>query len=157
MCVLSAVVLIVAALLIYFEGSAAKASNPMADVYTVEAIAAKAVFVLPVIAAAVIVTIICAIRGVKGAEIKRVPGAKSIGGADTGKNNGKTQEDKNTDGAALRENAADGSVSASTTNIIRVAVILLAIILIIIGIFNGSFNDVFIKASKICTECIGLG
>ena len=143
LCVLSAVALIAAALLIYFEGSAAKASDPMADVYTVEAIAAKAVFVLPVIAAAVIVTIICAVKGVKGAEIKRAPGA-----TDTGKESGITSANNNT---------ADASMPASTTNIIRIAVILLAIILIIIGIFNGSFNDVFIKASKICTECIGLG
>ena len=166
LCVLSAVALIVAALLIYFEGSAAKASDPMADVYTVEAIAGNAVFVLPVIAAAVFVTIICAVKGVKGAEIKRAPGAKITGGADTEKNtgkapvrknDGKVQDDKNTDGTSLRENVADASLPASTTNIIRIAVILMAIILIIIGIFNGSFNDVFIKASKICTECIGLG
>ncbi len=154
---LSAVALIVAALLIYFEGSAAKASDPMADVYTVEAIAAKAVFVLPVIATAVIVTIICAVRGVKGAEIKRATGKINADGAPVRKNDGKVQEDKDTGGAPLRENATDKSLPALTTNIIRIAVILLAIILIIIGIFNGSFNDVFIKASKICTECIGLG
>ncbi len=140
--------MIVAALLIYFEGSVAKASDPMADVYTVEAIAAKAVFVLPVIAAAVIVTIICAVRGVKGVEIKRAPGAEITGGADTGKNIG------NADEASANKNTGN---AASTINNVRIAVILLAIILIIIGIFNGSFNDVFIKASKICTECIGLG
>lgn len=134
LCVLSAVVLIMAALLIYFEGSAAKASDPMADVYTVEAIAAKAVFVLPVIAAAVVVTIICAVKGVKAEEKGRMPGDLPI-----------------------QKNTGDEKIPASKLNIIRIAVILLAIILIIIGIFNGSFNDVFIKASKICTECIGLG
>ncbi|MCR5343420.1 MAG: thioredoxin [Butyrivibrio sp.] len=43
------------------------------------------------------------------------------------------------------------------TNKVRLTVLALAIIFIIIGIFNGSMSDVLIKASKICTECIGLG
>ncbi|MBO7195979.1 MAG: thioredoxin [Clostridia bacterium] len=29
--------------------------------------------------------------------------------------------------------------------------------LVILGIFNGGVSDVFAKAVKICTECIGLG
>jgi hypothetical protein len=32
-----------------------------------------------------------------------------------------------------------------------------AIALIAAGVFNGSARDVFGKAVKICTECIGLG
>jgi len=43
------------------------------------------------------------------------------------------------------------------TNKIRLVIFILAIIFIIIGIFNGSMSDVLIKASKLCTECIGLG
>ena len=36
-------------------------------------------------------------------------------------------------------------------------VLALAVVLIITGVFNGSARDVFGKAVKICTECVGLG
>lgn len=39
----------------------------------------------------------------------------------------------------------------------RVALIAVAVLMIIFGIFNGGMNDVLQKAIKICTECIGLG
>ncbi len=42
-------------------------------------------------------------------------------------------------------------------NIIKIAIFILAIVFIVIGIFNGSMDDVFIKASRICRECIGIG
>ncbi|MBQ7416421.1 MAG: hypothetical protein IJW14_05250 [Oscillospiraceae bacterium] len=42
-------------------------------------------------------------------------------------------------------------------NIIRWAVFGVAVVFIVIGIFNGSAQDVLTKAVKICTECIGLG
>ena len=32
-----------------------------------------------------------------------------------------------------------------------------AVALIVAGVFNGSARDVFGKAVKICTECVGLG
>ena len=40
---------------------------------------------------------------------------------------------------------------------IRIGVAVLAVALIIWGVFNGGARDVFIKAINICTECIGLG
>ena len=40
---------------------------------------------------------------------------------------------------------------------LRVAFLVIAAGLILIGIFNGGLNDVFVKAINICTECIGLG
>ena len=39
----------------------------------------------------------------------------------------------------------------------RAGIFLLALALIICGIFNGSLEDVLKKAIAICTECIGLG
>ena len=39
----------------------------------------------------------------------------------------------------------------------RIAVGVIAITFILVGIFNGGANDVFVKAINICTECIGLG
>ena len=41
--------------------------------------------------------------------------------------------------------------------IIRYAVLAVAIILVVVGIFNGGMKDVLAKGVKICTECIGLG
>lgn len=40
---------------------------------------------------------------------------------------------------------------------IRFAILTVALVFIVVGIFNGSANDVLTKAIKICTECIGLG
>lgn len=39
----------------------------------------------------------------------------------------------------------------------QAAMLLIAVALILHGIFNGSMQDVLIKAIHICTECIGLG
>jgi len=40
---------------------------------------------------------------------------------------------------------------------ITTAVLLIAILLIIVGIFDGGMNDVLKKAIMICAECLGLG
>lgn len=39
----------------------------------------------------------------------------------------------------------------------RLAVLVLGVTFLILGIFNGGANDVFVKAIAICMECIGLG
>ena len=44
-----------------------------------------------------------------------------------------------------------------TTFVLRVVLLVVAVGMILAGIFNGSANDVLQKAIKICTECIGLG
>ena len=41
--------------------------------------------------------------------------------------------------------------------VLRAVLLLLAVAMIVAGILNGSMQDVLIKATKICTECIGLG
>ena len=41
--------------------------------------------------------------------------------------------------------------------ILRAALLILALVLIAAGALNGSARDVFGKAVKICTECVGLG
>ena len=56
----------------------------------------------------------------------------------------------------------DGSAELSKNSghlmyIVRGAVLICAVVLIILGISNGSMNDVLGKAVQICTECIGLG
>ncbi len=134
LCILTTLGLIVADLIVYFQGSEEKSANPMADIYTVEAITDKAVFVIPLFVAAVIVTIVCLALGVKDA------------GAD-----------KPASSVDIKKNTEADVPSLSTVNTIRTILLVIAVIFIIVGMFNGSLMDVFIKASKICTECIGLG
>ncbi len=133
LCVITAAVLIVLDLSIYMKGLTARAENPMANIYTAEAIADKAVFVLPLFVLIALVTILSTFLSVRDDNQD-----KAATGIDIGKNVANTGAD-------------------NITNKVRLTVLALAIIFIIIGIFNGSMSDVLIKASKICTECIGLG
>ncbi len=40
---------------------------------------------------------------------------------------------------------------------LRPALFAAALLLILMGVFNGSMADVLAKAAAVCTECIGLG
>lgn len=42
-------------------------------------------------------------------------------------------------------------------NAIRIALYALAVLFIVLGVMNGGWYDVLVKAINICTECIGLG
>jgi len=53
-----------------------------------------------------------------------------------------------------KEKEARARVNVRT---LRVVLLVLAAALIAAGVFNGSAHDVFGKAVKICTECVGLG
>ena len=131
--VVVAIMLITGAMSIYSNGLEARAADPSADIYTIEAIASTAKPVLPVFAVLIVFTIICAILGVKDLNANKASKIEVE----------KIQAEKATEGSNLSK--------------VRLAIIGLAILFIIIGIFNGSLMDVLIKASKICTECIGLG
>ena len=48
-------------------------------------------------------------------------------------------------------------IKGNALKAVRVCMLVLAIALIIHGIFNGSMRDVLFKAVRICTECVGLG
>ena len=106
-CILTAIMLIVADLIIYFEGVSEKSSDPMANIYSADAIADKAVIVIPVFAVSVIVTIICAILKVKDEKA-----AKPSGKID------------------IRPNTEDCRTSVSAVNIIRVVLFAAALIFI---------------------------
>ena len=133
LCIACALALIVADLMIYFQGLAARSDDPMADIYSVPAIASKAIPVLAVLAAAIVVTALCAILKVKDPHAERAAVSVNI------------------------RNNTDQKMPASAVNIIRAVLLVIAVVFMIIGIFNGSLEDVFIKATNICTECIGLG
>ena len=132
LCILCAVGLIAADLLIYFRGISEQESDPMAQIYTVDAIADHAVIIIPVMIVSLIVTVILLTLKVKDPNADRAVNV-----------------------AGIRTNTLGEKSSA--TVIARTVILLVAVAFIITGIINGSIYDVFVKASKICTECIGLG
>lgn len=132
-CLITAIILITSCLLIYFDGVRMLADNPMASIYTAEKIAGKFLPVAIAFALTVIVNIICVIAGARD-----------------------MNQDKAATNIDINKNT-EGRLSAGNLKILRTVVLVFAILFIVIGIFNGSMNDVLIKASKICTECIGLG
>ena len=55
------------------------------------------------------------------------------------------------------EKPAEGKKPFELTLGMKIGIAVLAIVLIVLGIFNDGAMDVFQKAVRICTECIGLG
>ena len=47
--------------------------------------------------------------------------------------------------------------NAKAKRVIQIVVAIAAVVLIILGVYNGSAKAVYTKAANICTECIGLG
>ena len=133
LCVITAFMLIASALMIYRNGIIAREADPAADIYTVQVVADYAKPVMIAFIFSIAVTIACAITG-----------AKDKGDNLTVKIKG-------------QKNLSDMAGQSNNIILIRIIVLALAILFIIVGILNGSMSDVFIKASKICTECIGLG
>ena len=127
LCVLTAAVLSAAAVRICIDGLALKAADPLSPVFT-RAKALKALLpAVPLLAISAILAVTGLIKGIRDEDILR-PG---------------------------RIESAPGQ--SSMTGIIRIVILVLALIFIAAGIYNGSAADVFGKAVNICTECIGLG
>lgn len=67
--------------------------------------------------------------------------------------------------AICKEAAKAGALSTDPVNaekehrltVLRSVIAVIAVVFIIVGIFNGGASDVLLKAIAICTECIGLG
>ena len=59
--------------------------------------------------------------------------------------------------AGDRKPEQSGRKRPDRAGLLRAALLVLAVVMIVAGVFNGSARDVFGKAVKICTECIGLG
>ena len=60
-------------------------------------------------------------------------------------------------GGVRPEGKKEGKKPFPHTRLLQGAVLALALALIVAGVCNGSAGDVFGKAVKICTECVGLG
>ena len=66
--------------------------------------------------------------------------------------------------ARMKEEKAQGIApepkaanKAKGNGILQAVIVVVAVVLIIAGVFNGSARDVLYKAITICTECVGLG
>ena len=145
LCILSVIMLISAAIGIYSEGSRRKAEDPTAYIYTREA-AAKAA------APGAVVLLIGVCLSIAG-------WAMDIHDEDSDKPvfipefAGEMKEQ-------LKNGASEekGDLSKSNRlNRIRLAMLIIAVVCIIAGIANHNMRDILIKATNICTECIGLG
>ena len=119
--------LIASVISIYRDGTVLRAENPLAVIFSRQ-IAAKALTTIaPLFFAAVVMTVAGLVLGIRDED-----GLKP---------------DK---GGKVENRAPEGKT-------LRTVLLVAAIVLIVAGVFNGSARDVFGKAVKICTECIGLG
>ena len=133
------------AISIYLEGSAYQAQgHPEAWIFTREKAAEAFGTFVPLLALAVVVTLICVIKGI----------------CDDGQDKPVADPDLISIYKAERETERDIQAEASKTKRLRAvktALLIIAVIFVIAGIFNGSMEDMLIKAINICTECVGLG
>ncbi len=130
----TALCFIMSAVLIYTEGLKAKALDPMADIYTIEAIRKYSGTPIIFLLASLLMSVVCIFFNVKDSS-PNYP-SKIID---------------------FTNNKKVSVISEAGQKKLRTAIFVVAVIFIILGFFNGSLMDVLIKASKICTECIGLG
>ena len=139
--ILLAGLLIAAVVGIYRDGAALRAEDPLAAIFSRE-IAAKALRkIAPAFFGAVGITVAGLILGVKSEEeTGEETGDGSVSPVSWGKRRHRTVP-------CLLPGAKK----------VRMVLLIAAIALIAAGVFNGSARDVFGKAVKICTECIGLG
>ncbi len=126
-CILLAALLIIGVLGIFREGKAAQQEDPLTWIFSREMVEERLRPIMPLFFAAVVLTAVGLLMGA-GDE-------GAAGPAEGGK----------------VENLAPGGKK------LQRALLLAALVLLVLGVFNGSAGDVFGKAVKICTECVGLG
>ena len=145
LCILWVILMAAAAIHIYSEGAAYQAQgHPDAWIYTREKAAAAIGRYLPVLLLAVASNIACVIVGARDDSQDKPVADPDIVGL------------YKAEREAERDTAAEAA-KAATLKRVRLAVLMLAVLFVIAGIFNGSMEDMLIKAVNICTECVGLG
>ena len=139
LCVVLTVLLAAAALVIYWDGLALKAADPLSRIYSPEKLCQALLGLLPLLLISLVLTVLGLVLGIRDERAEKEP---------------------------LRPEKAGGIVSQRAhaaekvpgrLRLLRAALLLAALALIVLGIVNGSAADVFGKAVKICTECVGLG
>ena len=132
LCVILVVMLAVAALGIYRNGRALQTADPLSPIYSREIVADALKPVLPLLVLGLVLTGIGLVLGIRDERAEKAEGLKI---------------------APVKKEKRPQRAS----RLLRAALLVLAIVLIAAGVFNGSARDVFGKAVKICTECVGLG
>ena len=137
LCVILAVLLAAAAIGICGEGLALRAADPLHGIFTREKAAAALRPILPLLVLGLVMTAVGLFLGIRDEN-----GEKPVKGPE-----------------ALRDPAAGRAAaeSAGKIRLLRAVLLVLAVALIVAGVLNGSARDVFGKAIKICSECVGLG
>ena len=129
-CVALALLLAAGAVGIYAEGSARRAEDPLANIYTAENVAEKLKSLAPVIILATVLFVVGIVLGVR---------------------------DPNAENPAKGSGLIKPKDDPKHKPFIQTALVILAAAFILLGALNGSAHDVLVKAINICTECIGLG
>lgn len=129
LCVLIVLLLAVNAIALYREGVAARAEDPLAQIFSRETVAGRLRQLVPLIGLGVGLAVAGLILDVKDGRAAR---------ADTG---GKVQHPAEAPGAKT----------------LRTVLLIAAVCLLLAGIINGGAQEVYAKAVKLCTECVGLG
>ncbi len=127
LCVVLTVALAVAVIGIYRDGLAGKSENPLEWIFSREKVVDRLRPLAPLIFASLGMTGLGLLLGIK---------------------------DKNAMKPEKAVKVQNRSFNGST---LRLVLLFLGVCMLTAGIFNGSGRDVFGKAVKICTECVGLG
>jgi Flp pilus assembly protein TadB len=161
--VLVCVLFAASAIRIYREGMQARALDASAWIYTREIVKDALTEMLPAITGAAILVIFGRIADRKNKSSRKedlsVKGAADGTGA--GKKNRKKRQSEPVTLASMEDRAewySSGDVKPSgMRKAICVLLLIIAVLCILYGLYNGSARDVLIKAAAVCTECIGLG
>ncbi len=139
LCVALAVWLAAAAIGIYREGLARQEADPLEPIWSPELVAERLLPIAPLF-------LLTAALPIAGAVVRS---------RDGNGRNGETERGPERDGGGRIGEAERAPLSDRKA--LRTALLLAAVALLAAGAFNGSARDVFGKAVRICTECIGLG
>ena len=141
LCVAIAALLVAGAVSLYLDGAAKQAQGDLFYyMYTRERVGAKLMPILPLMFTALGLSIAGVILGVRDDRADS-PVRDEIFMRELG---------------SIREKSISQRADRKT-NVLRAAVLVLAVILTVIGILNGGLEDVLAKGAAICTECVGLG
>ncbi len=154
LCILVAAALIAAAWQIYSGGMAQRTADPLAWIYTRDAVAGKLAVIAPLIFLCLGMGIGGMILGVKDSRARIAAKNLQTAGSKAEKDVHNTEKNSH---KAEKKTASAGISSVKKTSLLQAVIVIAAIFLIIAGVVNGSARDVLYKAANICTECVGLG
>ena len=141
LCTVIAVLLAAGALSLYLDGAAKQAEGDLFRYkFTRELVGGKLLPILPLLFCALGMTAAGVIMGIRDENAEKPA----------------RDEKLLRDIGCIREKAAHQQADPKT-QILRTAVLVIALILIVIGILNGGPEDVLAKGAAVCTECVGLG